>query len=84
MDVKNYLKNRDLIFFLLTSLISWQILRFSDCCVDSFYPIVKKHIEVNDKYKTFIVNNNLEDFIKMMLKILIIIMIIFILIMYLN
>ena len=79
MDLKTYLRNRDLLFFLLTSLISWQILRVSDCFVDSvIYPISLKHVFNNNPNFEFLgVKLEFDKIFCLIVKLIIIIFIIY-------
>lgn len=81
MDFKTYLRNRDLLFFLLTSLISWQILRISDCFVDYVvYPVSLKYLFNDNPKKDFAgVQIEIDKVFCLAIKLIIILFIVYVL-----
>ena len=80
MTFKTYLRNRDLLFFLISTIIAYQILNGTDCLIDTLiYPIVKHYVFHDKQDINFIgVSINFNKLICLMIKILIIIVIIYV------
>ena len=80
MTFKTYLRNRDLLFFLISSLISYQILNSTDCLIDTiFYPFIKHYMfHDNQEIKILNVSININKLICLILKIIIIIIIVYV------
>lgn len=78
MDILFYLKQKNLIFLVLVSIISFYILRIIDCCTDTIYPYI--HFKLNIKEKGII---NYDELIKLLIKIILVFFIVIILVNYL-
>ena len=79
MNFKTYLRNRDLLFFLLTSLISYQILQSTDCLIDTVvYPYSHKYLfKEKDEKNIYGVSINLNKLLCLIFKVFIIVFIIY-------
>ena len=48
MDILFYLKQKNLIFLVLVSVISFYIIRTIDCCTDTFYPYIYSKLGIKE------------------------------------
>ena len=78
MDILFYLKQKNLIFLVLVSVISFYILRTIDCCTDTFYPYL--HDKLGIKENEMI---NYDELIKLLIKIILVSFVVIVLVNYL-
>ena len=48
MDILFYLKQKNLIFLVLVSVISFYIIKTIDCCTDTFYPYIYSKLGIKE------------------------------------
>lgn len=69
MNFLSHIRYNNLIFLILVSIISFYILRLSECVVDTFYPLIEKN-KIIQKLKEKNKKINIEDFLKLLIKII--------------
>ena len=78
MDILFYLKQKNLIFLVLVSVISFYIIRTIDCCTDTFYPYMYSKLGIKENKMI-----NYDELIKLLIKIILVSFVVIVLVNYL-